>query len=58
MSSCAFAASPPLNTDIAGIGVRISTYAQAFLVGELRFLSLVAPYSNASSCGYHRVAFD
>ncbi|KAF9473014.1 hypothetical protein BDN70DRAFT_886280 [Pholiota conissans] len=29
--SCQFTGSPPLNTDIAGIGVRISTYVQAFL---------------------------
>ncbi|KAF7378175.1 hypothetical protein MSAN_00242000 [Mycena sanguinolenta] len=29
--SCSFDGSPPLNTDIAGLGVRISTYVQAFL---------------------------
>jgi hypothetical protein len=34
MSSCLFDGSPPLNTDIAGIGVRISTYVQAFLASE------------------------
>lgn len=32
---CTFEGSPPLNTDIAGIGVRISTYVQAFLFSEL-----------------------
>ncbi|KIJ40712.1 hypothetical protein M422DRAFT_256410 [Sphaerobolus stellatus SS14] len=30
-SACPFDGSPPLNTDIAGVGVRISTYVQAFL---------------------------
>lgn len=29
--SCPFVASPPLNTDVAGIGVRISTYVQSLL---------------------------
>ncbi|KAF8187476.1 hypothetical protein BJ912DRAFT_926719 [Pholiota molesta] len=29
--TCPFPGSPPLNTDIAGIGVRISTYVQSFL---------------------------
>ena len=33
--TCSFEGSPPLNTDIAGIGVRISTYVQAFLFSEL-----------------------
>ncbi|KAF9527544.1 hypothetical protein CPB83DRAFT_855975 [Crepidotus variabilis] len=31
MSICTFNGSPPLNGDIAGIGVRLSTYIQAFL---------------------------
>lgn len=31
---CPFPGSPPLNTDIAGIGVRISTYVQSLLTSK------------------------
>ncbi|KAJ6450412.1 hypothetical protein C8R45DRAFT_1114146 [Mycena sanguinolenta] len=37
--SCPFDGSPPLNTDIAGLGVRISTYVQAFLAVILLTIS-------------------
>lgn len=53
MSSCSFDVSLALNADIAGVGVRISTYVQAFLAGELRCLSI----ASAISRGYHCVAF-
>ncbi|KAJ6467901.1 hypothetical protein C8R45DRAFT_1219052 [Mycena sanguinolenta] len=39
LGSCSFDGSPPLNTDIAGLGVRVSTYVQAFLAVILLSLS-------------------
>jgi hypothetical protein len=44
------------NTDIAGIGVRISMYVQTFLAGESRCLS-IPPCSSTISRGYHCIAF-
>jgi hypothetical protein len=34
LPSCPFDGSPPLNTGIAGIGVRLSIYIQALLASE------------------------
>ena len=32
---CPYVGGPPLNTDVSGIGVRISFYVQTLLLGEL-----------------------
>lgn len=56
ISMCQFVGSPPLNSDIAGIGVRISTYVQAFLASEWN-LSLNIPSWRTISRGYHYISF-
>jgi hypothetical protein len=38
-SACQYAGGPPMNTDISGIGVRISFYLQTIFLGELLYPS-------------------